>query len=218
MSASGFHLYLDSAELSELRACMPHPVIHGVTTNPTLLKRAGIGRDALTGLLQSAIELGAKQVQAQVSAPQADAMLEDAERLLRPFDRGQLVVKIPVTREGLRAGAQLSARGVPVTYTAVYVLEQAHFAVQLGAAYAAPYLGRLEDAGVDGLALIAQMQSVLQGSGTRLLVASVRTRDAYLALLRIGVGAVTIPPRLFAELVDHEATLAAERAFLADAA
>jgi len=137
---------------------------------------------------------------------------------LRPFERGQLVVKIPATREGLRAGAQLSARGVPVTYTAVYVLEQAHFAAQLGAAYAAPYLGRLEDAGLDGLALIGQMQSVLQGSGTRLLVASVRTREAYLALLRVGVGAITIPPRLFAELVDHEATLAAERAFLADAA
>jgi len=217
---SGFHLYLDSADLSELRACLPHPVIHGVTTNPTLLKRAGVGRDALSGLLQTAIELGAKQVQAQVTAAQTDAMLEDAERLLRPFERGQLVVKIPATRDGLRAGAQLSARGVPVTYTAVYVLEQAHFAVQLGAAYAAPYLGRLDDAGIDGLALIAQMQSLMEvgeGSATRLLVASVRSREAYLALLRIGVGAVTIPPRLFAELIDHDATIAAERAFLTDA-
>ena len=212
-----FHLYLDSADLSELRACLPHPVIHGVTTNPTLLKRAGVGRDALSGLLQTAIELGAKQVQAQVTAAQTDAMLEDAERLLRPFERGQLVVKIPATRAGLRAGAQLSARGVPVTYTAVYVLEQAHFAMQLGAAYAAPYLGRLDDAGIDGLALIAQMQSLMEPSATRLLVASVRSREAYLALLRIGVGAVTIPPRLFAELVDHDATIAAERGFLADA-
>ena len=212
-----FHLYLDSAELSELRVCLPHPVVHGVTTNPTLLKRAGVGRDALAALLQRAIELGAKQVQAQVTAAQSDAMLEDAERLLRPFERGQLVVKIPATRDGLRAGAQLSARGVPVTYTAVYAPEQAHFAAQLGAAYAAPYLGRLQDGGVDGLAMIAEMQSLLNGSATRLLVASVRTRDAYLALLRIRVGAITIPPRLFAELVDHDATLAAERGFLADA-
>jgi len=211
------HLYLDSADLSELRACLPHPLIHGITTNPTLLKRAGVGRDALPALLQAAIELGARQVQAQVSSAQADAMLEDAERLLRPFERGQLVVKIPATREGLRAGAELSARGVPVTYTAVYVLEQAHFAAQLGAAYAAPYLGRLQDAGIDGLALIAQMQSAVEGSGTRLLVASVRTREACLALLRIGVGAITIPPHLFAELVDHDATIEAERVFLADA-
>ncbi len=75
----------------------------------------------------------------------------------------------------------------------------------------------MEDAGVDGLALIAQMQSLVDGSGTRLLVASVRSRAAYLALLAIGVGAITIPPRLFAELVDHDATLAAERGFLADA-
>ena len=212
-----FHLYLDSADLSELRTCLPHPVIHGVTTNPTLLKRAGVDRDALAALLQSAIELGAKQVQAQVAASQTDAMLEDAERLLRPFERGQLVVKIPATRDGLRAGAQLSARGVPVTYTAVYAPEQAHFAAQLGAAYAAPYLGRLQDTGNDGLALIADMQQLVAGSATRLLVASVRTRDSYLALLRIGVGAITIPPRLFAELIDHDATRAAERGFLADA-
>lgn len=214
---AGFHLYLDSADLGELRTCLPHPVIHGVTTNPTLLRRVGITRDAATGLLQAAIELGAKQVQAQVTATTTDAMLDDAERWLRPFDRGQLVVKIPATREGLRAGAQLSARGVPVTYTAVYAPEQAHFAAQLGAAYAAPYLGRLEDAGADGLALIAQMQALVQGSATRLLVASVRTREAYLALLRLGVGAITIPPRLFAELIDHAATLAAERGFIADA-
>ncbi len=212
-----FHLYLDSADLSELSTCLPHPVIHGVTTNPTLLKRAGVGPDGLAALLQSAIELGAKQVQAQVVAAQTDAMLEDAERLLRPFERGQLVVKIPATRNGLRAGAQLSARGVPVTYTAVYAPEQAHFAAQLGAAYAAPYLGRLQDTGNDGLALIADMQQLVAGSATRLLVASVRTRDAYLSLLRIGVGAITIPPRLFAELVDHDATHAAERGFLADA-
>jgi transaldolase len=65
--------------------------------------------------------------------------------------------------------------------------------------------------------LIAQMQSLMAGSATRLLVASVRSREAYLALLRIGVGAVTIPPRLFAELIDHDATIAAERAFLTDA-
>jgi transaldolase len=107
-----------------------------------------------------------------------------------------------------------------VTWTAVYAPEQAHFAAQLGAAYAAPYLGRLEDSGVNGLALIAQMQSLVarrSSAGTRLLVASVRSREAYLSLLGLGVGAITIPPRLFAELLDHPATLAAERGFLADA-
>jgi transaldolase len=215
-----FHLYLDSADLTELRACLPHPVLHGVTTNPTLLRRAGVKRAELPGLLATCLELGARQVQAQVQAPETDAMLADAEGLLRHFDPGQLVVKIPATRQGFAAGAVLSERGVPVTYTAVYALEQAHFAAQLGAAYAAPYLGRLEDSGVDGLALIGQMQQLIAASGaaTRLLPASVRTRAAYLALLQLGVGSITIPPRLFAELLDHGATLGAERGFLADAA
>jgi transaldolase len=215
-----FHLYLDSADLSALRQCLPHPVVHGVTTNPTLLKRAGVTWEALPTLLETLLRLGARQVQAQVRSPDVDGMLADAETLLRPFDAGQLVVKIPATRAGLTAGAALTARGVPVTYTAVYALEQAHFAAQLGAAYAAPYLGRLNDSGVDGLALIGQMQALVAASGSpmRLLVASIRSRQAYLDLLALGVGSLTIPPALFAELMDHEATLAAERGFLADAA
>jgi len=214
-----FHLYLDSADITELRACLPHPVIHGVTTNPTLLKRAGVSRAALPDLLAELLSLGAKQVQAQVQSADVAGMLADADALLRSFGKGQLVIKIPATRAGFQAGAQLSARGVPVTYTAVYAAEQAHFAAQLGAAYAAPYLGRLQDAGVDGLALIGQMQRLVAASGaaTRLLVASVRSRDAYLSLLDQGVGSITIPPRLFPELMDHEATRAAERGFLADA-
>ena len=215
---AAFHLYLDSADLADLRTCMPHPAVHGITTNPTLLRRAGISRATLPKLLHTAIKLGAKQVQAQVHAADTDGILDDAEELVREFNPGQLVVKIPATREGLRAGAELSAGGIPVTYTAVYAPEQAHFAGQLGAAYAAPYLGRLEDSGVDGLALIGQMQSLLAGTSTRLLVASIRSRAAYLALLELGVGSITIPPKLFTELFDHSATLNAEQGFLADAA
>ena len=213
-----FHLYLDSADLVELRRCLPHPVVHGVTTNPTLLKRAGVARQGLVALLEQLLKLGARQVQAQVQSPDAGGMLADADGLLRHFDPGQLVVKIPATREGFAAGAALTGRGVPVTYTAVYAAEQAHFAAQLGAAYAAPYLGRLQDSGVDGLALVAQMQALLtqRSAPTRLLVASVRSRAAFLALLGLGVGAITIPPRLFAELLDHDATIQAEREFLAD--
>jgi transaldolase len=215
-----FHLDLDSAALADLQTCLPHPAIHGVTTNPTLLRRAGVTRAGLPTLLHTCIKLGARQVQAQVHAADTDGILADAYQLVREFNPGQLVIKIPATRDGLRAGAELSAGGIPVTYTAVYAPEQAHFAAQLGAAYAAPYLGRLEDAGVDGMALIAQMQSLVSRSGahTRLLVASVRSRAAYLALLELGVGSITIPPKLFTELFDHSATLDAERGFLADAA
>ena len=164
-----FHLYLDSADIEEIRHCLPHPVVHGVTTNPTLMRRAGIRRADLPAFFNELLELGAKQVQAQVTFREADAMLEDARGLLAGFDLGQIVIKIPATRDGLRAGATLSAQGIPVTYTAVYAPEQAHFAAQLGAAYAAPYLGRLQDSGVGGRALITQMQSLLDRSGTETL-------------------------------------------------
>lgn len=94
-----FHLYIDSADLDELSQCLPHPVIHGVTTNPTILKRAGVTRAALPGLFEKLFKLGVKQVQAQVHAAECDAMLEDARTLLAGFDPGQVVIKIPVTRD-----------------------------------------------------------------------------------------------------------------------
>jgi len=109
-----FHLYLDSADMAELQACLPHPVVHGVTTNPTLLRRAGIGRADVPGLLRRCIELGARQVQAQVYSQDADGMLEDARALLAHFAPGQLVVKIPATRQGFAAGARLIEQACPL--------------------------------------------------------------------------------------------------------
>jgi transaldolase len=220
MTDPRFHLYLDSAHLDDLAACLPHPLIYGVTTNPTLLLRAGVSRAALPGHLKRILALGVRKVQAQVGSAGADAMVKDAHELLSALGPQSLIVKIPATREGFRAGAKLVADGAVVTYTAVYAPEQALFAALSGAAYAAPYLGRLNDSGVDGLALIAQMQRLLdrQASGTRLLVASVRSREAFVDLLGLGVGSITIPTALWPALIDQPATLAAEQGFLADAA
>jgi transaldolase len=213
-----FHLYIDSGNLADLRICLPHPAIYGVTTNPTLLKRANVRWADLPTMLKSALDLGATMVQAQVGSMDAAGMLSDARALLSHFNSGQLAIKIPATLEGFRAGGILASEGVPITYTAVYSIEQAHFAVQLGAHYAAPYLGRLLDAGEDGMGLIARMQKRVEGSATRLLVASIRSKQAFVGLLELGVGSVTVPPALFVELFAHPATARAEQAFFADAA
>ena len=117
-----FHLYLDSTDLTELKACLPHPAVYGVTTNPTLLKRAGVAMAALPRLFEEILELGVHKVQAQVFSTGFDGMVRDAETLLRYVDRHKMVVKVPATREGLRAGAKLIAGGVAVTFTAVYAL------------------------------------------------------------------------------------------------
>lgn len=139
-------------------------------------------------------------------------------------DRIRIVVKIPATQAGFAAAAALAAEAADVTMTAVYEPEQVLWSAMAGARYAAPYLGRLDDAGRDGLAVIATMQDVAarygrhpDGHDLRLLVASVRSRRAFVDLLRLGTGAVTIPVHLFEELTEHDATLAAEQTFLADA-
>jgi transaldolase len=223
-TVSAMHLYLDSADASELARVLPHALVYGVTTNPTLMKRAALGWDELPDFVRRVEALGARAVQIQVRSPDTAGMLADARAYLALADRVRIVVKVPATRAGFAAAAALAAEGAEVTMTAVYEPEQALWSALAGARYAAPYLGRLEDAGRDGLGVIAAMQDVAvrygrhpDGHDLRLLVASVRSRRAFVDLLRLGVGALTIPVPLFEELTEHEATLAAERTFLADA-
>jgi transaldolase len=218
------HLYLDSADAADLARVLPSPLVYGVTTNPTLMKRAGLDWRDLPEFLRRVGQLGARAVHVQVRHPDAPGMLRDA-REYAALDAGvAVVVKLPATRAGFLVASNLAAAGVAVTMTAVYEAEQVLWSALVGARYAAPYLGRLDDAGRDGLAVVAAMQDVVASYGAgddpqtlRLLIASVRSRQAFRALLALGVGAVTVPVRLFEDLTEHEATLDAERAFLADA-
>lgn len=188
MDAARF--YLDSADLGARAEVLPNPLVHGVTTNPTLLKRAGVAWRDLRGLIEAIFGLGARALHLQA------------------------------TGEGLLAAARLTTDGLGVTTTAVYQPEQVLFSARAGATYAAPYLGRLQDGGEDGLGVIGQMQALLDlyaPHPTRLLVASVRSREAVVQLLALGVGGLTLPPALFAELVSVPATDRAAATFLEDA-
>jgi transaldolase len=218
------HLYLDTANAVELEARLPNPLVYGVTTNPTSMKTAGLDWGDLAEYVRLAGSLGARAVHLQVRHEDTAAMLEDARESLQLGGSTEIVVKIPATSAGFAAARQLASEGAPVTITAIYEPEQVLWSALAGARYAAPYLGRMDDAGSEGLAVVADMEQILRsyaagdGPGAmRLLVASVRTRDAFLGLLRIGVGAVTLPPSLFDAVLEHEATLAAEKVFLADA-
>jgi transaldolase len=218
------HLYLDSADALDLARHLPSPLVYGVTTNPTLMKRAGLAWPGLPDFVRRVGDLGARAVHVQVRHPDAPSMLDDARGYLAMRSEVEIVVKVPATRAGFTAAAALAADGVAVTMTAVYESEQVLWSALVGARYAAPYLGRLHDAGRDALAAVAEMEGVLRrygrdeaADGLRLLVASVRSREAFHDLLRLGVGAITVPPRLFGDLQDPAATLAAEADFLSDA-
>jgi len=211
-----FHLYIDSALWADLQPWLSHPLVYGVTTNPTLMKRANLTYAQMPEFVGRALEGGAKAVQVQVRHAETERMLEDAHTFLEWGPSGAVIPKIPATLEGLAVAAQLSSAGHLVTLTAVYAVEQALWASLAGAAYAAPYLGRLGDAGFEALEVVRQMQGLVAHSSTRLLVASLRSRQAVLDVLALGVGSITVPPSLLKELFHHPATLEAQRQFLED--
>ena len=202
-----FHFYIDSAVWDDISPWISHPLVYGVTTNPTLMARAGLTYAQMPDFVARVLNGGARAVQVQVRHSETERMLEDAQKSLEWGPAGSVIPKIPATLEGLAVAAQLALEGVPVTLTAVYAVEQALWANLADAAYAAPYLGRLADSG----------QNHVQGSSTRLLVASLRSRQAVLDVLALGVGSVTVPPRLLPELFHHIPTLEAETQFLQDA-
>ncbi len=214
------NILLDTADRQVINEFADHPLVGGITTNPTLLRRAGVRRGELAAFVGYVLARGFSELHMQVMSPTTDAMLADSNTLLGFGDTHRLVIKIPVTNDGLRVAQTLLREGVRVTLTASYAAEQALFAARAGVSYLAPYLGRLNDSGEDGLAVIAEMQAIVEqeGSVTKLLVASIRSSQEVVALAKLGVGAVTLPPALLRTMLTNHRTYEAERNFLADAA
>jgi transaldolase len=217
----GVRLFLDSADPAEWDAWLPAGLFVGVTTNPTLLQRAGQActEANVADLAARAFALGAAEVQIQTWGGGAAAMAERGRRLAAIDPR--VVVKVPVTRAGAEAAAALTAEGVRVTLTAVYAAHQALTGAGIGAAYVAPYLGRMTDAGRDGRAEVRAMRAILAAAGPaapRLLVASLRSVDDLTALAAAGCDTFTFGAALAAQLFDEPATEKAARDFEAAAA
>ncbi len=211
-------LYVDSADATAIRQTLGVGYVSGVTTNPTLLRRAGLRRGDIPSLVRAAVDAGAGEVHLQVLAPGSTAILEDG-LWLHGLDPAHVVVKVPATIEGLGAGARLAAQGVAVTCTAVYAARQLILAAVVGARYAAIYLGRMRDGGQNALETIGGMMTVIraQQMTVLLLVASVRTPEDVEALAALGVPCATLPPELLLALPQVGATLDAVRAFEEDA-
>lgn len=208
-------LFLDTAEKSAWREWLPTGLFHGVTTNPTLLGAAGIPCDlaVFPSLVDAAFSLGASEMQIQTFGRTAD-VLERNGRAIAALDP-RVVVKVPVTFDGVLAAGRLKADGIRVTLTAVYAAHQALTAAAIGADYAAPYFGRMNDAGRDGESEIVAMRDLVAKSGaaTRILVASLRSADDLARLAARGLDAFTFSPKVAAMLFADPLTEAAAEAF-----
>ena len=211
-------ILIDSADINAIREALGYGFVYGVTTNPTLLRRTGVRAAQVPALVQQAIEYGAREVQLQVYADKQTQMIHEAEQL-RAIAPEHVVIKLPATPAGFATAAHITAQGTPVTLTAVYTARQALLAENVGANYAAVYLGRMRDNGQDPLAAVRQMQSVLsaQGSPVKLLAASIREPEELDVLGELGVGVATLAPAVLAKLVTSNATEGAAAVFCEDA-
>ena len=222
-SPMALRLFLDSADPSAWAEWLPSGLFRGVTTNPTLLRRAAqpCTLEHLAALTALAIEHGVQELHLQAWGSDLLA----CGRALVQLAPGRIWVKLPITRAGASAARSLIAEGCPVTFTACYEPAQVLLAAALGADYIAPYLGRITDLGRDGHAELTRMQRIVEGvapsagarSPLRLLVASLRTPDDLARLAAEGLDTFTISPSIAEALFAVEPTLAATDQFERDA-
>lgn len=206
-------IFIDSAEVKELKALAETGLVDGVTTNPSLVAKAGGDFFESLRTICGAVK---GPVSAEVVAQDYPTMLLEGRKLRQLADN--IVVKVPMTPDGLKACKTLEEEGHPCNVTLCFSAVQALLAAKAGATFISPFLGRIDDGGQDGMGLIREIRAIYDNYDfqTQILAASIRTaghvRDAALA----GADCATIPPAVFRALYKHNLTDAGLEAFLKD--
>ena len=206
-------LFLDTADPKEIAALAATGLVDGVTTNPSLAAKTG---QNLFDALRSICDLGFASVSAEVTAVETDQMIAEGKKLAKIAHN--ITIKVPLTWDGLKACKALSSDGHKVNVTLCFSPNQALLAAKAGASFVSPFIGRLDDAGHDGMALIREIRLIYDNYGftTEILAASIRhpthVRDAAMA----GCDVATMPPAIFRQLIYHPLTDKGLAAFLED--
>lgn len=206
-------LFLDSADPKEIAAMAATGLVDGVTTNPSLAAKTG---QNLFAALKSICDLGFESVSAEVTATETDKMIAEGKKLAQIAHN--ITIKVPLTWDGLRACRTLALDGHKVNVTLCFSPNQALLAAKAGATYISPFIGRLDDAGQDGMELIREIRVIYDNYHfkTQILAASIRhvthVREAALA----GADVATMPPSIFKGLTAHPLTDKGLAAFLED--
>ena len=205
--------FVDSADAAEIREVASWGLADGVTTNPSLLAKTG---RPYADVLREICGLVDGPVSAEVVSTEAPAMLEEGQKLARLSP--QMVVKCPITIEGLKAAKALSARGIRVNVTLVFSPLQGLAAAKCGASYISPFIGRLDDIGQDGVAVIDQLVRILRNYDypTQVLAASIRSPNHLLRAAEAGAHVATLPFNVMKQIVKHPLTDTGLENFLAD--
>jgi len=206
--------FIDTADLEAIAEIKSMGMCDGVTTNPSLMAKAG--RRDTDVLLKEICDLVEGPVSGEVVALDAAGMIAEGEKLAKISEH--VVVKVPTTYEGLKAIAALSGQGIPVNATLVFSPTQALLVAKAGAAYCSPFVGRLDDVAQDGMELIDQVVNIYQNYDfdCEVIVASVRHPNHVVDSAMMGADIATIPPKVIHQLVQHPLTDKGLAGFMAD--
>jgi len=209
--------FIDTANLKDIQEAVDLGVLDGVTTNPSLMAKEGIrGVDNIMAHYRQICELVEGDVSAEVIAVDFDEMVREGEMLadLHP----NIVVKVPMTRDGVKAIRYFSEKGIKTNCTLIFSAGQALLAAKAGATYVSPFVGRLDDIGHDGLQLVEQIVQIFSNYGypTQVLAASVRHVPHLIQCAEIGADVVTCPLSVITGLLKHPLTDSGLATFLAD--
>jgi len=206
--------FIDTADTNEIRAASELGLVDGVTTNPSLVARTG--RDFFTVLREIALLVDGP-ISAEVVTTEAAGMIAEA-RILHAIDPQRIVIKLPLTAEGLKATRILSAEEIRTNVTLVFSPLQALLAAKAGATYVSPFVGRLDDIGHIGMDGVEQIKTIFDNYGytTEIIVASVRSPLHVLEAGLMGADICTIPYAVMLQLLKHPLTDLGIEKFLAD--
>jgi transaldolase len=206
--------FIDTANLEEIREAAALGVIDGVTTNPSLIAKEG--NVDFKRHIAAICEIVQGAVSAEVTSLDTEGMLREGREYARIAPN--VVVKCPLTRDGLRATRQLNLEGIPVNVTLCFSAAQAILAAKAGAAYISPFIGRLDDIGQNGLELLADIVEIYSKYDwkTEVLAASIRHPIHVVEAARIGADVATIPFKTIEQLLKHPLTDKGLDQFLAD--
>ncbi|MDR5590792.1 fructose-6-phosphate aldolase [Christiangramia sp. SM2212] len=209
--------FIDTANLDQIKEAQELGVLDGVTTNPSLMAKEGItGKDNIFKHYKKICDLVEGDVSAEVISTDFEGMVREGEELAELHE--QIVVKIPMIKEGVKALKYFSDKGIRTNCTLVFSAGQALLAAKAGATYVSPFIGRLDDISTDGLNLIAEIRLIYDNYGfeTEILAASVRHTMHVLECAKIGADVMTGPLSSIEGLLKHPLTDIGLEKFLAD--
>lgn len=211
-------IFVDTADLDEIRELASWGVIDGVTTNPTLIAKTG---KPFNEILEEIFKLVDGPISLEVVSEKADDMVKEAKQLVNRVNqkyRKNVAIKIPMTPEGLKAVKKLSKEGIKTNVTLVFSANQALLAAKAGATFVSPFIGRLDDIGQEGMQIIEEIMEIFCNYDieTQVIVASIRHPIHVIQAARIGADIATVPPQVIRKMVKHSLTDVGIERFLDD--